>query len=309
MLNIPLSASLNNRLLACALTVLVAPWSLAQAATSVDEHRQASPKGVVDIDNVAGSIDIQGWDKPEVAVTGTIGKGVDHVEVTNGADRTSVRVVLINNHSWGSGRDGSANLVIHVPTGSSIAATLVSADLKVSAVHGDFKAQTVSGNIKGEVGGDVRANAVSGDISLVAGSAKAIEAKSISGDVVLTGGNADTEVTTVSGNAKLSLGTVPRARFRTVSGDLSANLTAAPGIDIEAESISGNVELDFASTPAADYDVQTLSGDIENCFGPEPVRPQHGPGTRLRFKTGDARVRITTKSGDVKLCAKGAHRD
>jgi Putative adhesin len=309
MLNNHLIAPLNKRVAACALAVLVGPWPLAHAATSVDEHRPASPQGMVDIDNVAGSIDIQGWDKPEVAVTGNIGKDVDRVEVTNGADRTTIRVVLIRNHSWGSGRDASANLVIHVPSGSSIAATLVSSDLKVSSVHGDFKAQTVSGNISGEVGGDVRANAVSGDIHLIAGTAKAIEAKSISGDVVLTGGNADTEVTTVSGNAKLTLGTVPRARFRTVSGDFSANMTAAAGISVEAESISGNVNLDFASAPAADFDVQTLSGDIDNCFGPRPVRPQHGPGSRLMFKTGDGRVRITTKSGDVRLCAKGAHRD
>jgi hypothetical protein len=309
MSHIHLIAPLNKRVVACALAVLVAPWPLARAATSVDEHRPASPQGMVDIDNVAGSIDIQGWDKPEVAVTGTIGKDVDRVDITNGADRTSIRVVLTRDHHWGSGRDSSANLVVHVPTGSSVGATLVSSDLKVSALHGDFKAQTVSGNISGEVGGDVRANAVSGDIHLVAGAAKSIEAKSISGDVVLTGGNADTEVTTVSGNAKLNLGTVPRARFRTVSGDFRANLAAAPGISVEAESISGNVELEFASAPAADYDIQTLSGDISNCFGPQPVRPQYGPGNRLMFKTGDGRVRIMTKSGDVRLCAKGVHRD
>jgi Putative adhesin len=309
MLNIHLIARFDKRVAACALTVLLAPWSLAWGATSVDEHRPASPQGMVDIDNVAGSIDIQGWDKSEVAVTGTVGKDVDHVEVTNGADRTSIRVVLIKDHHWGSGRDSSANLVIHVPAGSSIGVTLVSADLKVSAVQGDFKAQTVSGNISGEVGGNVRANAVSGDIHLVAGAAKNIEAKSISGDVVLTGGNADTEVTTVSGNAKLTLGTVPRARFRTVSGDFTANMAAAPGVMVDAESISGNVVLDFASAPAADFDVQTLSGDINNCFGPKPVRPQYGPGNRLMFKTGDGRVRVTTKSGDVRLCAKGAHRD
>ncbi len=33
-----------------------------------------------------------------------------------------------------------------------------------------------------------------------------------------------------------------------------------------------------------------------------------GPGSRLTFKSGDnhARVRISTKSGDVRMCAKGA---
>jgi Putative adhesin len=290
--------------LVCALTALAFPW-LAHAATSVDEHRAANPQGAVEIDNVAGSIDVQGWDKSEVAVTGTIGKDVERVEVTGEGNRTSVRVILPQGQHWGR-PDGEAHLVIHVPTNSSIAASLVSSDLKVSAVRGGLELRTVSGNISGEGGGDVHANAVSGDIHLTANSAKVIEVKAISGNIVLTGGNADIEATTVSGDAHLTLGTVSRARLKTVSGELSATLTATADAQIEGESVSGDVRLDFASAPAADFDIQTLSGDIDNCFGPKPTESRHGVGTRLSFKTGDssARVRVSSHSGDVRLCAK-----
>jgi hypothetical protein len=171
----------NKPALVCVLTVLAFPW-LAHAGTSVDEHRAASPQGAVEIDNVAGMIDVQGWDKSEVAVTGTIGKDVDRVEVTGEGNRTSIRVILPQGHHWGM-RDGEAHLVIHVPANSSIAASLVSSDLKVSAVHGALELRTVSGNISGEGGGDVRANAVSGDIHLTANAAKVIEVKSISGSM------------------------------------------------------------------------------------------------------------------------------
>jgi Putative adhesin len=294
----------NQAALVCVLTALAFPW-LAHAATSVDEHRAASPQGAVEIDNVAGMIDVQGWDKSEVAVTGTIGKDVDRVEVTGEGNRTSIRVVLPQGHHWGM-RDGEAHLVIHVPANSSITASLVSSDLKVSAVHGGLELRTVSGNIRGEGGGDVRANAVSGDIQLTANSAKVIEVKSISGNIVLTGGNAEVEATTVSGDATLTLGTVSRARFKTVSGNLSVALGAAADAQIEGESVSGDVKLDFASAPAADFDIQTISGDIDNCFGPKPTESRHGPGARLSFKTGDsgARVRVSSHSGDVRLCAK-----
>jgi Putative adhesin len=299
-----LTSRLNKPALVCVLTALASPW-LAHAATSVDEHRAANPQGAVEIDNVAGLIDVQGWDKSEVAVTGTIGKDVERVEVTGEGNRTSVRVILPQGHHWGM-RDGEAHLLIHVPTNSSIAASLVSSDLKVSAVHGGLELRTVSGNINGEGGGDVRANAVSGDIHLTANAAKVIEVKSISGNIVLTGGNADVEATTVSGDAHLALGTVSRARFKTVSGNLSATLGAAPDAQIEGESVSGDVKLDFASAPPADYDIQTLSGEIDNCFGPKPTESRHGPGARLTFKTGEgsARVRISTRSGEVRLCAK-----
>jgi hypothetical protein len=289
----------------CALALLAAPWPLAHAATSVDEHRAANPSGAVEIDNVAGLIDVQGWDKPEVAVTGTIGKDVERVDVTGDGNRTSIRVVLPRGMHWNM-NDGDAHLVIHVPTNSSVSASLVSSDLKISAVRGALELRTVSGNISGEGGGDLRANDVSGDIHFTATAAKRIEVKAISGTIVLTGGNADVEATTVSGDVRLTLGTVSHARFKSVSGGVSATLAAAADAQIDGESVSGDIRLDFAGEPAADFDVQTLSGDIENCFGPKPVEPRHGPGKRLTFKTGDTsgRVHLTSNSGDVRLCAR-----
>jgi DUF4097 and DUF4098 domain-containing protein YvlB len=130
--------------------------------------------------------------------------------------------------------------------------------------------------------------------------------KAISGSVVLTGGNTDIEASSVSGDVRLTLGTVSRARFKSISGGLSATLGAAADAQIDGQTVSGDIKLDFAGEPAADFDVQTLSGDIDNCFGPKPDEPRHGPGKRLTFKTGDtsARVHLTSNSGDVRLCAK-----
>jgi putative adhesin len=297
---------LKNPIRLCALALLAFPCSLAYAAaTSIDEHRPASPQGAVEIDNVAGVIDVQGWDKSEVAVTGTIGKDVERVDVTGDGNRTSIRVVLPRGGNWGM-RDGDAHLVIHVPTNSSVSTSLVSSDLKVSGVHGALELRTVSGNISGDGGGDLRANDVSGNIHFTATAAKRIEVKAISGNIVLTGGNADIEASTVSGDAQLTLGTVSRARFKTVSGGISATLAAAADAQIDGESVSGDIKLEFAAEPAADFDVQTLSGDIDNCFGPKPVEPRHGPGKRLTFKTGEtsARIHLTSNSGEVRLCTR-----
>jgi hypothetical protein len=65
--------------------------------------------------------------------------------------------------------------------------------------------------------------------------------------------------------------------------------------------------VDCAGEPAATFDVQSFSGAIKNCFGPKPAESRYGPGSRLQFTSGEgrARVRINTKNGDVKLCAKG----
>jgi len=289
-----------------ALSALVMAASLAHADKNVAERLAADPHGDVEINNVAGSIELQGWDKAQVEVTGTAGSDVDRVSVSGDPGHIIVQVVTRQNRLWGS--DGSARLVVRVPAKSSVAATLVSADFKVSGLLGDLKLQTVSGEAKGDVGGDLRAGSVSGDIRLSAKSAKSITVKTVSGDITLSGGGGETDVTTVSGTITVDEGAQTRAHFKSVSGDVTAKLAMASDAQIDGQSVSGNINITFAAVPSADFEVQTFSGDIENCFGPKPVEPGHGPGSRLAFKHGDgnARVQISTKSGDVRLCTEHA---
>src|ERR1700722_11159434 len=274
-----------RRAAVCARVVLAVPWSLAHARRAIEEHRAAEPQGEVEIFNVAGTVEVDGWDRSEVEVTGTAGENVERVDVTTAGSRTSIHVVPRSSLGWGS--DGEAHLVVHVPAKSAVAATLVSADFKVSGVAGDLKLQTASGNLSGDTGGDVRASTVSGEVRLTARAAKALEVKTISGDIRLTGGGGAVDITTVSGSSTLQLADVTRARFKSVSGDLAAELVLAPDGQIESESVSGDVRFKFAAAPAAEFDAQSISGDIKNCFGPKPLQSHYGPGSRLSFKNGE----------------------
>ena len=290
----------------CALAALIVPWSLVQAGRAIQEHRAADPQGEVEIVNVSGTVEVEAWDRSEVEVGGTAGDNVERVDVTSAGNRTLIHVVSRSAHVWG-GSGGEAHLVVHVPAKSAVTASLVSADFKVTGVLGDLKVQSVSGNLKGDAGGNIRATTVSGDVRLTARAAKMIEVKTISGDIQLMGGGGEADVTTVSGSAMIELTDVTRGRFKSVSGDMTAELALAPDGQLESESVSGDVSLKFAAVPAAEFDLQSFSGDIRNCFGPKPTESRYGPGSRLEFKNGEghAHVRVNTKSGDVRLCAKG----
>ena len=292
---------------ALSLVSLVAPWSLVHAGRSVDEHHPADADGTVEISDVAGKIEIVGWDRPEIAVTGTADDRVEKIEITGTGNRNAVRVIQRSGTSWHGGGE-ETRLVIHLPAKSTVSTTLVSADLRLHGVSGDATLHSVSGDVSGEVGGDLHANTVSGNVNLTARDAHTIEVKTISGDIRLDGGAGDVEISTVSGGAKITLATVTRGRFKSISGDVSTSLTLSPDSQLEGQSVSGSLHFDFPQLPDAQFDVQTMSGDIENCFGPKPVESHDGPGSRLLFKNGDghARVRIDTKTGDVKLCNKGA---
>jgi DUF4097 and DUF4098 domain-containing protein YvlB len=280
--------------------------ALCARAEKIQEQVAADPHGNVEINNVAGSVDLQGWDKAQVEVTGTAGSDVERVAVSGDPTHVSVQVITRQNRLWGS--EGSAHITVRVPKTSTVTATLVSADFSSSGLLGDLKLQTVSGEVTGEVGGDVRAGSVSGNIHLKARSAKSILVKTVSGDITLAGGSGETDATSVSGDIKVQEGTQTRAHFKTVSGNVVATLGVSGDAQIDSESVSGDIKLSFNTNPSADFDVQSFSGDIENCFGPKPVEPKHGPGSRLAFKNGDsnARVQISTKSGDVRLCTEHA---
>jgi hypothetical protein len=278
---------------------------VACAAThSVDQRQPADPAGSVEIVDVAGSVLVSGWDRPEVAVTGQVGNRVERVELTSSGNRTSVRVIVPEGIHWGG--DGSANLTIRVPVHSAMNVSLVSADVTLSGVSGPQQIRTVSGNIKSDGGGAARINSVSGNVHLSVPDSTAAEIETMSGDLAISGAGGDVAITTVSGDGHLALGSVRSFRLRTVSGDFSIGARLDAAANFEAESISGTVHVDFSGAPSAQFDAQSLSGDIRNCNGPEAVKAQHGPGTRLTFATGDgnAQVHLSSNSGNLGLCVK-----
>jgi hypothetical protein len=274
------------------------------ADRSIDQHQAADPNGTVDIVDVAGSVAVSGWDRPEVAVTGETGNRVEHVELTSSGNRTTIRVILPSGSHWSG--DGSANLDIHVPARSSLNVSLVSADLTLRGVSGAQQIRTVSGAIKSDGGGTARINTVSGDVELSVSDSSGAEIETMSGKLTLTGAGGDVAITSVSGDGRLALGSVRNFRLRTVSGDFKIDARLDPAANFEAESISGNLHAELTGAPSVQVDAQSLSGDIRNCKAPEAVKAQHGPGTRLSFTNGDGKtqVRLSSNSGDLGLCLK-----
>jgi DUF4097 and DUF4098 domain-containing protein YvlB len=304
----------RSMLIGCAIAALTIPWSAVHAGKRVHEQQAVDPHGSIDIVNVSGTIELIGWDRPEIDVTGSSADNVDRVEVTANGSMSSVHVVT--QQHWHMGMGEETHLIIHVPSQSSISASMVSSDLRLHGLQGDVTIQTVSGDVSGDVGGDLHFNGVSGDVKLRAPAAKIVEVKTISGDIQILGGaggdaasGGEANITTVSGEAKVELPLLSHGHFKSVSGDMTVRLGMATNGQIEGESVSGTLHFDFAKVPDANFDVQSFSGDIDNCFGPKPMESRYGPGSRLSFKSmdGNGRVRIQTKSGDVTVCARDRH--
>jgi DUF4097 and DUF4098 domain-containing protein YvlB len=297
--------------LAAASLWITAPAGANNATRAIDERRPASADGQIEVINVAGSVQVVGWDRAEIEVTGKLGSEVDKVDISSTGSRTTVRVVRAKTGglSFHLSNPDAADLVLHVPQRSSLNASLVSADLTVKGLSGTQDVQTVSGDVTTSVARETHIRTVSGDVTVdSAPDVKVLEIGTVSGDLHVTG-NAGGELTvsTVSGDGRLELGSLTKARLKTVSGDFRLSAGLAADGRLEAESVSGDVRVEFTgSPPPADYDLQTLSGDVSACFGPKATSERYGPGSRLVFKegAGTAKVHVDTRSGDVTLCTR-----
>jgi hypothetical protein len=286
----------------CALGAL--PLACAANEGTVNRKVDADPRGEVVISNVSGTVDVRGWDRNEVQVTGRLDEDVERVDVESSGGRTVVKVILPR----GSNNDGDAMLEVQVPRGSSVEVSAVSADVSSKGVLGTQRLKTVSGEITAEVSGDdSEVRSVSGDIT-VHGSGKpgSLRVSSVSGSLDLTNGAGKLDVVTVSGDARVHMGESSEITARTTSGEFELHSTLLKDARVSVESVSGDLTLDLGNSAGLALEIESFSGDIMGCLADGKVEQvsKYGPGTRLNSRTGDgsARVRAKTLSGDIDIC-------
>jgi DUF4097 and DUF4098 domain-containing protein YvlB len=283
---------------ACAL-----PLAAFAGGDTVERKVAAEPAGEVVISNVSGTIDVRGWDRNEVHVTGRLGRGVQRVDVESSGGRTIVKVVLPR----GNNNDGDAEIEVSVPKGSSLEVSAVSADVSSRGVLGTQRLKSVSGEITADVAGsESEVRSVSGDLT-VHGNGKplSLRVSSVSGSLDLTNIAGKLDVVTVSGDARVQMGDTSEIRGRTTSGDLevSGKLTRDGRVDVEG--VSGDLTLRVSAPGGLSAEIESFSGDIQGCLAGNVERvSKYGPGSRLNIRTVEAgaRVRAKTLSGDIDVC-------
>jgi DUF4097 and DUF4098 domain-containing protein YvlB len=272
----------------------------ALAGERVDQKRPASRDGVVEINNVAGSVRISGWDRDEVAVVGTLGRGTERLEFSGTDGRTILRVVVPRRSRNVDGSD----LEISVPRASRVEVETVSADVTVADIAGRLVAESVSGEIVVHCSSpEVDLKTVSGSLKVAAPAAR-VHAKTVSGRVEVRGVKGDIDVGSVSGAVTVSAEGVKNCRLETTSGPISLDGSLAPGGRVDANTVSGSIELRLPPDVSAEIEASTFSGDIDNELGPKARRTsEYGPGRELSFSqgSGDGRIKVRAFSGSIAL--------
>ncbi len=276
---------------------------VAHAGEAVDKTLAVKADGLVRIDNVRGRIEVQGWDRSEVTVKGTLDDMTKTFTFETSGSTTTVKVETPDNLNHGKGSD----LVIHVPSASRVRVELVSADLTMQALHGGVDGKTVSGEIEArDLSGTIVIGSVSGGIS-VTGAAGPTTFNSVSGAIEAQTDAEQIKISTVSGDARVrSNARLKELTLHSVSGNLDVNSDLAEGAQVKGSTTSGFMRLTVNPDVGAVVDLRTTSSGIKNLLsGDRPTHEMSGGG-ELDATIGDGSgvIELTSISGRLELLAR-----
>ncbi|MCY3735647.1 MAG: DUF4097 family beta strand repeat-containing protein [Gemmatimonadaceae bacterium] len=279
-------------LLLCVLTT-----AAASAQGTVDERMAADPRGKVEVGNVAGRVQVEGWEQHEVAVTGTLGRGVKEVRLERHGG--TIEVEVVHDSRFERFRDhGEARLVVQVPRASEVEVECVSADVVASGLTGDLEVDAVSGDVTVDVASAaVHAGSVTGDLELRS-TRGFVKAGSVSGGIGVRLVSGEVVLESVSGDIEARVDSLEKGRAESLSGDLrfEGDLAAAGRLKLDTK--TGDIELRLPGQVSAEVELEVFSGDVESDFGSGGQDPGDW---NLTLGGGGARIEASTFSGDIEL--------
>jgi len=268
------------------------------AGQPVDKSWDIDVNATISIENVAGNIEVRGWDRAEAHLTGELGDSVDELEIN--ATSSSLQISVVNRNQRNV---DSTELKLMMPKGATIDVSAVSADIDISGLDNEkLTANSVSGDVDVKaVSRRVTVETVSGDLDF-SGDTSRISAETVSGDMNLSGIAGEIEATTVSGDMELQAGLVDSVKLETVSGDVTAVAEVSGNGRLSAESMSGDVTIVLPASQDGLFRAQSFSGRISTDFG-SVEQARHGPGSHLKYLVGSsgAEVRVESFSGNIRF--------
>jgi len=281
-----------------ALSVALAVPAVLFGQSTVDQRRTASAKAEIEIENMAGTTTVIGWDKAEVWVKGTLAPDAE-LDLRGTDSRIHVEVEVDGNPLG-----AHSDIEVHVPAGANVEIDGFQAEIKVSGVLGLVHAETVNGGIT--LSGRARETnlqSVNGAVE-VTGAAGRVHVEVVNGGITVRDASGEVEASSVNGEVKIIGGSYDRASLESVSGEVSWEAGLSPQARLEVETVSGPATVVLSAGVNADFSVSTFSGDIDNELGPEAVSSSRfTPEKTLTFSTGGGgtRISIQTLSGSVHI--------
>jgi DUF4097 and DUF4098 domain-containing protein YvlB len=245
-----------------------------------------------------GSIEIQAWDKPDVAIDiekrGPTKEAVEALEVKSAQTGNRIELEVKRPREerfsgFGFHHSASARLIVSVPRDVNVIARSGDGSIRVEGVSGRLELRTGDGSIRAsDVGGELFLDTGDGSIT-VEGARGRLQLETGDGGVNVAGRLTSVKLHTGDGSIvyRADQGTEMSDDWEITTGDggVTLYLPSGFGAELDAHTGDGSIrsELDVASsTPSGNHDEnrRTLRGRLGS------------GGRQIRVRTGDGSIRL-----------------
>jgi len=232
---------------------LAAVWAVPSCAITkeVNQSYPLQAGGSFELQNVNGTVEVEGWDKSEVevhAVKTAKEKEADLDRVSIEVDARPTTVSIVTRYPQNEGVEVAVEFKIHVPHSARVEHVgTVNGTLRISGIETVEDLHTVNGNIEVyESGGNVHAHTTNGNVHLELARLReknAAIAETTNGSLVLavpSDTQADLEARCLNGNfySELPLSLESTQRPREIHGKLGRG-----GASIHLRTVNGGIRL------------------------------------------------------------------
>ena len=265
----------------------------------VREEKRYTVKGTPELrlTTFDGSIEIQSWDKPDVAIDvekrGATREAVDALEVksTQEGDRIELEVKRPRAENFtgiGFHLSASARLIVSVPRDVNVIARTGDGSIQIERVTGRLELRTGDGSIRAsDVGGELILGTGDGSIT-VEGARGSLDLDTGDGGVNVAGRLTRVKVHTGDGSIvyRAELGSEMSDNWEITTGDGGVTLYLPPGMnaDLDAHTGDGGIRSDLQLVSENESDRHESRRTLR-------VRLGNG-GKQIRIRTGDGTIRL-----------------
>ena len=276
------------------LLAVLLPAAAAQAQPEGGERRRADPDVEVDILNPNGSTRIIGWDRPEVAVTGSRGRRPDMV-ITGEGGKIKIRP---GDHDNPGG--GGTAIEVRVPRMSRVKMKSFNARITAENLGGSLKAESFEGSLSVTRGpAEIVLKSTSGSVEVQASATK-VEVESVNGSIQVRDASGQLKARSVNGSITIEGRRFDEVKLSSVSGKVRFEGDIGPKASLEAKSVNGSVELRLPANTSGQFVLGSANGRLDTDFAP-------GRGGRDHDDDGDRKLSFTVGGNDARIEARSVN--
>jgi hypothetical protein len=272
----------------CAIDLRADEYTTREEKRFVLEAGRAAEVELVTFD---GSVEVRGWDRPEVHVTvektGVSKEIVDAMAVRSSQEGGKIRLEAVpaSTGDWMAGlvnrTSHHARLIATVPSSCHLLVRTRDGNLKVEGVNGRVDLETDDGGVRGvALGGDVRVRTGDGSIKLESLEGRLV-ADTSDGSIVL--GGQFHGLTANTGDGSISIRLEPGSR---------------PDTDWDISTSDGGISVQLPDPFSAELDASTGEGVVRGGQALGLAKGEKRPAGALRGRLGEGGRLVRIRSGD-----------